>query len=110
MRSRASQAARPREHLSTIPHPHPPPPPDVFLRVPQKKMSVCNDSAHLNDLKRARRHSFERTQVVIRPARVRRTADVPGAAVVGHEHPVLLERGQDDLRLLWVSAYIEVRA
>ena len=37
-------------------------------------------------------HAAERVQVVVRPARVGRAADVPVRAVVGDDHPVALER------------------
>src|ERR1035437_4010031 len=38
-------------------------------------------------------------QLVVVPARVRCAADVPGRAVVGEDHAVALESGQDDARL-----------
>ena len=42
---------------------------------------------------------MERVQLVVRPLRVRRAAEVPVRAVVGHDHPVLLQGLEHDSRL-----------
>ena len=42
---------------------------------------------------------LQRVQLVVVPARVRGAGDVPRRAVVGQEHPVALEGGEDDPRL-----------
>src|SRR5437899_2623189 len=51
----------------------------------------------------------QRVQLVVRPALVRRAADVPVRAVVRDDHPVALERDQDDSRLAWEAADVEAR-
>src|SRR3989442_5078059 len=51
----------------------------------------------------------ERVQLVVRPPRIRRAADVPGRAVVGDDHPVALQRDQDDAGLARVRTHVEVR-
>ena len=42
---------------------------------------------------------MQRVQLVVRPLRARRAADVPVRAVVGDDHPVLLQRLEHDPRL-----------
>ncbi len=52
---------------------------------------------------------LEAVEVVVRPARVGGAADVPGRAVVGQDHPVALQRRQDDARLGREPARVEAR-
>ena len=51
----------------------------------------------------------ERVQVVVRPVRVRRAADVPVRAVVGEDHPVGLQRLEHDARLPREAGDVDVR-
>ena len=55
--------------------------------------------AGVDDLERASRHGFELVKVGVVPARVGGAADEPAAAVVGDEHAVALQRGEDHQRL-----------
>src|SRR5688500_16595863 len=61
---------------------------------------------HPHDLEYARGHPLEGAETVVVPPRVRRPGDVPPAAVVGQDHPVLLHRAQDDLDLGGVRAHV----
>ena len=53
----------------------------------------------VDDLEGRARDAAERVQLVVRPLRARRAADVPVGAVVGDDHPVLLQRLEHDPRL-----------
>ena len=53
-------------------------------------------------------HAAERVEVVVRPAGVGCAGDVPVGAVVGHDHPVLLERLEHDPRLSREARDVEV--
>ena len=54
--------------------------------------------------------AVERVQLVVRPARVGGARDVPARAVVGDDHPVALERPEDDPRLRREAPHGEVGA
>src|SRR4051794_662636 len=51
----------------------------------------------------------EAVEVVVVPAGIRRAGDVPVGAVVGEEHPVALQRGEDDPGLRAVAADVDAR-
>src|SRR5215210_6924740 len=53
----------------------------------------------IHDLEVGAADAPELVERIVVPAPVRRPADVPVRAVVGHEHPVLLERTGDDAGL-----------
>src|SRR5690606_3897637 len=55
-------------------------------------------------------YGLEGAEGVVVPARVGRAADVPAAAVVGEEHAVSLERGEDDADLRREAGDVEVGA
>src|SRR2546429_9899246 len=54
-------------------------------------------------------NELELVQVSVVPARVGGAADEPAAAVVGDEHPVLLQRGEDGQRGAVVRRQVERR-
>src|SRR3954449_7295018 len=61
--------------------------------------ALALDRAGLHDLERRAGDPLELVEVLVVPAPVGRAGDVPVRAVVGHDHPVRLERLGDDARL-----------
>src|SRR3954454_19764782 len=61
-------------------------------------------ASSVNHLEVAAADPTERMEVVVAPARRGGAGDVPGRPVVGQDHPVALERGEDGARLLREAA------
>src|SRR5690606_957557 len=74
------------------------------------RCSGSDEAVHADDLERRGRYGLEGAEGVVVPARVGRAADVPAAAVVGEEHAVSLERGEDDADLRREAGDVEVGA
>src|SRR5207302_9245255 len=67
------------------------------------------ERARVDDLEVGALDAVEAVQVVVRPPSVRRAGDVPARPVVGDDHPVALQRDEDDARLAGEARDVEAR-
>src|SRR5262249_17250295 len=76
----------------------PPFSPDLRRRTAARRLPV-HEPGGVDDLEHRAGDPVEGVEVVVVPARIGRAGDVVGRAVVGEDHPVLLQGPEDDLAL-----------
>ena len=74
-----------------------------------RRGSVGDDALHAHDFEVAALEQLQRVDLGIVPSRVGYPAQVPVAAVVGHDHAVLLERPKNNLHSRRVGRKVERR-